>query len=140
MRLAEPLTIGEDFALYARHLPSLLFFLGSGGGSALHAPTFTIDEEILKTAPALLAAAAFAFLEQGRSAHDPDQDTGRSIPRKSNKMIYAVAGGLAVVLLVFFTLVIISGGQGGDRRSMAKTLSYLKNTEGLVDDPGPGRP
>jgi len=62
--LAEPLTVGEDFALYAQHLPALLFFLGSGG-SALHAPTFTIDEEILKTAPALLAAAAFAFLEQG---------------------------------------------------------------------------
>jgi amidohydrolase len=61
--LAEPLTIGEDFALYSRHVPSLLFFLGSGGSSALHAPTFTIDEDILKTAPALLAGAAFAYLE-----------------------------------------------------------------------------
>jgi metal-dependent amidase/aminoacylase/carboxypeptidase family protein len=62
---AEPLTIGEDFSLYSRRLPSLFFFLGSGVGNALHSPAFTIDEEILKTAPALLAAAAFAFLEQG---------------------------------------------------------------------------
>jgi amidohydrolase len=64
--LAEPLTIGEDFSLYSRHVPSLLFFLGSGGNSALHAPTFTVDEEILKTAPALLAAAAFAYLETNK--------------------------------------------------------------------------
>ena len=53
-------------------------------------------------------------------------------PGKSNKLILAVAGGLAVVLLVFFTLVIVSGSRGGDRQSMAKTLAYLKNTEGLV--------
>jgi hypothetical protein len=54
-------------------------------------------------------------------------------PQKSNKLIFAVAGGLAVVLLIFFTLVIISGGRGGNSRSMAKTLSYLKNTEGLIE-------
>lgn len=53
-------------------------------------------------------------------------------PEKSNKMIYAVAAGLGVVLIVFFTLVITSGGKGGSR-SMAKTLSYLKNTEGLIE-------
>ncbi len=52
--------------------------------------------------------------------------------RRSNKLIWVVAGGVALVLLVFFTLVIIGGGAGrGD--SMAKTLSYLKNTEGLVE-------
>jgi len=62
---AEPLTIGEDFALYSRHVPSLLFFLGSGGSNALHAPTFSIDEDILKIGPALLAGAAYAFLEKG---------------------------------------------------------------------------
>lgn len=62
---AEPLTIGEDFALYSRRLPALFFFLGVGGGQALHAPGFTVDEEALRTAPALLAAVAFAFLEQG---------------------------------------------------------------------------
>ena len=63
---AEPLTIGEDFALYSRHVPSLLFFLGSGGSNALHAPAFSVDEEILKVAPVLLAGAACAYLEQGR--------------------------------------------------------------------------
>jgi hypothetical protein len=52
--------------------------------------------------------------------------------RKSNKLIYAVAGGLAAVLLVFFALVILSSSRGGGRESMAKTLAYLKNTEGLV--------
>ncbi len=62
---AEPLTIGEDFSIYTRRLPSLFFFLGSGVGRPLHAPDFTVDEEILRTAPALLAAAAFSFLEQG---------------------------------------------------------------------------
>ncbi len=54
-------------------------------------------------------------------------------PGKSNKMIFAVVGGLALVLLAFFTLVILSGGKGGGSRSMAKTLSYLKNTEGLIE-------
>lgn len=66
VKQAEPLTIGEDFALYGRHVPSLLFFLGSGGDSALHTPTFSPDEEILKIAPVLLAAAACSYLEQGR--------------------------------------------------------------------------
>jgi len=61
---AEPLTIGEDFSLYSRRLPSLLFFLGSGVGNALHSPGFTVDEDILKVAPALLAAAAYAYLEK----------------------------------------------------------------------------
>ena len=53
-------------------------------------------------------------------------------PERSNKMAYAVAAGLAVILIVFFTLAITSSGKGGGR-SMAKTLSYLKNTEGLVE-------
>ena len=53
-------------------------------------------------------------------------------PGKSNKLILAVAGGLAVILMVFFTLVIVSGSRGGDQQAMAKTLAYLKNTEGLV--------
>jgi amidohydrolase len=62
---AEPLTVGEDFSHFARRLPSLFFFLGSGTGQPLHSPGFTVDEEILRTAPALLAAAASAFLAQG---------------------------------------------------------------------------
>ncbi len=47
-------------------------------------------------------------------------------------MIYAVTGGLALVLLVFFTLAIL-GGRRGDGRSMAGILAYLKNTEGLIE-------
>ncbi len=73
VKLAEPLTIGEDFALYGKHVPSLLFFLGSGGDSALHTPTFSPDEEILKIAPVLLAEAACSYLEQGHS-HDADKN------------------------------------------------------------------
>jgi hypothetical protein len=53
-------------------------------------------------------------------------------PEKSNKMIYAVAAGLGIVLIIFFTLTII-GGRGGDKKSMASTLAYLKNTEGLAE-------
>ena len=53
-------------------------------------------------------------------------------PERSNKMIYAVAGGLLLILLLF-TLVIVNGGRGGGGRSMAAILSYLKNTEGLVE-------
>ena len=53
--------------------------------------------------------------------------------RRSNKLIYVVAAGVALVLLVFFTLVIIGGGGKGRYDSMAKTLRYLKNTEGLVE-------
>lgn len=52
-------------------------------------------------------------------------------PGRSNRMIFAVAGGLLVVLLVFFTLVIV-GGRGGRGGSMARSLDYLKNTEGLI--------
>jgi len=54
-------------------------------------------------------------------------------PEKSNKMIYAVAAGLGVVLIVFFTLIITSGGKGGDKKSLASILAYLKNTEGLAE-------
>jgi hypothetical protein len=49
-------------------------------------------------------------------------------PRKSNKMIYAVAAGLAVVLTVFFALTL---GRGGGLP--ADALAYLKKTEGLID-------
>lgn len=49
-------------------------------------------------------------------------------PEKSNKMLYAVAAGLGIVLAVFFTLSIGSGG-----RMPADTLAYLKRTEGLIE-------
>ncbi|MBN2346722.1 MAG: hypothetical protein JXO51_10075 [Candidatus Aminicenantes bacterium] len=53
-------------------------------------------------------------------------------PEKSNKMILAVAGGVALIVLAFFTLIIVGGSRGGSR-SMSKILAYLKNTEGLVE-------
>ena len=54
-------------------------------------------------------------------------------PEKSNKMIFAVAAGLGVILIIFFTLAIIGGGRSGGKKSLAGTLAYLKNTEGLVE-------
>ncbi len=52
--------------------------------------------------------------------------------RRSNRLAYLVAGGVALLLLAFFTLVISGGGpaRGG---SMAGALRYLKNTEGLLE-------
>jgi hypothetical protein len=54
-------------------------------------------------------------------------------PQKSNKLIYAVAAGLGIVLIVFFTLIITSGNSGSANKLPAGTLAYLKNTEGLVE-------
>ncbi len=51
-------------------------------------------------------------------------------PERSNKMIYAVAAGLGIVLIVFFSLTM---GRGGAGKLPADTLAYLKGTEGLVD-------
>ena len=53
-------------------------------------------------------------------------------PGRSNKLIYAVAGGVSLLLLLFLALVIL-GDRGGGGRSMAGTLAYLKNTEGLLE-------
>jgi hypothetical protein len=54
-------------------------------------------------------------------------------PRKSNKMIYAVAAGLVIILIVFFTLIITSGNSGTKSKLPADTLAYLKGTDGLVE-------
>jgi len=51
-------------------------------------------------------------------------------PQKSNKMLYAVAAGLAVVIAGFFALTIGSGGAG---KLPADALAYLKGTEGLIE-------
>jgi hypothetical protein len=51
-------------------------------------------------------------------------------PNKSNKMLYAVAAGLGIVLTVFFALTI---GSGGDNKMPADTLAYLQGTEGLTE-------
>jgi hypothetical protein len=52
-------------------------------------------------------------------------------PGRSNKLIYAVAGGVSLLLLLFLALVIL-GDRGRGGGSMAHALSYLKNTEGLL--------
>lgn len=55
-------------------------------------------------------------------------------PEKSNKMIYAVAAGLAVILAAFLLSIFFTGNGAGDKKqALQKTLAYLKNTEGLVE-------
>jgi hypothetical protein len=54
-------------------------------------------------------------------------------PQKSNKMIYAVAAGLAVIILVFLLSIVFTSGGGDKKQALQKTLAYLKNTEGLVE-------
>jgi len=54
-------------------------------------------------------------------------------PEKSNKMIYAVAAGLAVIILVFLLSIVFTNSSGDKKQALQKTLAYLKNTEGLVE-------
>jgi hypothetical protein len=55
-------------------------------------------------------------------------------PKKSNKMIYAVAAGLTVILLIFLLSIVFSDRGAGDKKqALTKTLAYLKNTDGLVE-------
>jgi amidohydrolase len=63
VRIVKPMTIAEDFSHYSHKIPALFFFLGAGGKSALHTPTFAVDEEALKIGPALFASAAFHYLQ-----------------------------------------------------------------------------
>ena len=60
----EPMSIAEDFSYYSHRIPSLLFFLGVGPQQPLHAPGFTVDEEIFRFGPALFASAAYHFCHQ----------------------------------------------------------------------------
>ncbi len=59
---AVPVTIGEDFAFYSHRVPSLFFFLGTGEKGKLHTPDFTIDEEVLRFGPQVLAGAALQIM------------------------------------------------------------------------------
>ena len=45
--LEEPSMISEDFSYYLQRVPGMFFFLGTGDTPALHADTFTYDEEVL---------------------------------------------------------------------------------------------
>jgi len=60
--LSDPLTIGEDFATYSHNIPSLFFFLGSGGKGKLHTPFLNPDENILQYGPRLLSSLAVEYL------------------------------------------------------------------------------
>lgn len=59
-----PLTIAEDFSHYSHQIPGVFFLLGVGDQSPLHTPTFSVDEEIFKIAPVLLASAALSYLNR----------------------------------------------------------------------------
>jgi hypothetical protein len=52
-------------------------------------------------------------------------------PEKSNKMIYAVATGLAVILIAFLLSIFITDNSG--HKLPANALAYLKNTDGLIE-------
>ena len=54
-------------------------------------------------------------------------------PQKSNKMLYAVAAGLALILAFFLLSIFFTGGSGNGDKLPADTLAYLKGTEGLVE-------
>lgn len=62
VEIIEPITGGEDFAVYSHRIPSFFFFLGVGENQVVHTPTFTIDEESLKYGPLLLASAALEYM------------------------------------------------------------------------------
>ena len=55
-------------------------------------------------------------------------------PQKSNRLIYAVAAGLAVIFIAFFLIIFSTGSGTGDKKqALQKILAYLKNTDGLVE-------
>jgi IAA-amino acid hydrolase len=66
----EPSMAGEDFAFYARAVPSAFAVLGTrsedaGATHGLHTPRFRVDEAILERGAALHAALASEFLARG---------------------------------------------------------------------------
>jgi len=55
-------------------------------------------------------------------------------PEKSNKMIYAVGGGLAVVMLLVLWVMLSSGDLPDNPGEVMKsTLRYVEKTEGVID-------
>lgn len=45
--LDAPYLTGEDFSFYQAQVPGIFFFLGTGGGTPLHAANFNFDEAVL---------------------------------------------------------------------------------------------
>jgi amidohydrolase len=69
MEKSPPLMVSEDFSMYQEHIPGTFFFLGAGNeaiGASYphHSPRFGIDESVLPTGAALLAAFALKTLER----------------------------------------------------------------------------
>eukprot|EP01026_Neomeris_dumetosa_P000138 TRINITY_DN100338_c0_g1_i2.p4 TRINITY_DN100338_c0_g1~~TRINITY_DN100338_c0_g1_i2.p4 ORF type:complete len:132 (-),score=26.18 TRINITY_DN100338_c0_g1_i2:334-729(-) len=59
---------GEDFAFFGQKVPSCMIFLGmrnesAGSVSALHTPTFIVDENVMPYGAALHASLAMQFFE-----------------------------------------------------------------------------
>jgi metal-dependent amidase/aminoacylase/carboxypeptidase family protein len=56
----------EDFAFYLEHVPGAMFRLGCAservGSSALHTPTFDVDDEALRVGAKILAHAALSSM------------------------------------------------------------------------------
>jgi len=53
-------------------------------------------------------------------------------PRKTNKLIYAVAAGVFVLLTAFILLLVLTGRPKNLQQRIEKSLSYLKNGSGIV--------
>lgn len=56
-------------------------------------------------------------------------------PEKSNKMIYAVAGGLAILFVAFVFIMLRGGGAPPENREkyIGDTLKYIRRADGFVD-------
>lgn len=59
VRKMEPLTLGEDFAIYLQHIPGVMWVLGvcppgENGMAPLHSPAFSPDEQAMRTGITLL--------------------------------------------------------------------------------------
>lgn len=83
-RIARPSMGSEDFAAYLHHVPGAMFRLGCAsaqtGSSALHSPTFDIDEAALALGARIFARAAIQWsVPPDRQSTDIQRDRGAHI-------------------------------------------------------------
>jgi metal-dependent amidase/aminoacylase/carboxypeptidase family protein len=83
-RIARPSMGSEDFAAYLSHIPGAMMRLGCAsptvGGSALHTPTFDIDEAALAIGARIFVRAAILWAHpDGLQAQEAEQDLGAHI-------------------------------------------------------------
>ncbi len=64
IRRAAPSLGVESFCYFLDHTPGVYYDIGSGVGTALHTPTFLVDEETLPTGLTMQCAAILALLEE----------------------------------------------------------------------------